>query len=181
MARHVNVRHKNFLAELQAKMKERYKPNYSQNNYSETDRKHAELIGVDLPEPVAPSIPERHGSGIVRSAQISVDAFEKEYEAFIANLKAQKQAKENKEEEVTNVPETNVETTQATEETPVVEDKPKKTRKKKKVVETVQEEPVVEETPVVEEPVVEQSESPVYPDDGQIEGEKSDLPEFDLF
>lgn len=178
MARHVNVRHKNFLAELQAKMKERYKPNYSQT-YSELDRQHAELIGAELPEPVAPAIPERHGHH--RHQNISIDAFEAEYEAFIANLKAQKQAKENKEEEVTNVPETNVETTQATEETPVVEDKPKKTRKKKKVVETVQEEPVVEETPVVEEPVVEQTESPVYPDDGQTEGEKSNLPEFDLF
>ena len=178
MARHINVRHKNFLAELQAKMKERYKPNYSQT-YSETDRQHAQLIGVDLPEPVAPSIPERHGSGSRQS--ISIDAFEAEYEAFIANLKAQKQAQENKEEEVTNVPETNVEAAQAVEETPVVEDKPKKTRKKKKVVETVQEEPVVEETTTDEEPVAEQTESPVYPDDGQTEGEKSDLPEFDLF
>lgn len=177
MARHVNVRHKNFLAELQAKMKERYKPNYNQSAYSETDRRHAEMIGVDLPEPVAPSIPERRGSG--KPAHISIDAFEKEYEEFIANLKAQKQAKESKEEEVTNVPETNVETTQAVEETPVVEDKPKKTKKKKKVVETVQEEPVVEETSAVEEPVVEQTESPVYPDDGQTEGEKSDLPEVD--
>lgn len=177
MARHINARHKNFLAELQAKMKERYKPNYLQG-YSESDRQHAEMIGVDLPEPVAPSIPERHGNG--KHQSISIDAFEAEYEAFIANLKAQKQAKENKEEEVTNVPETNVETTQATEKTPVVENKPKKTRKKKEVVETVQEEPVVEETTVVEEPIVEQTESPVYPDDGQTEDEKSELPEFDL-
>ena len=170
MARHINARHKNFLAELQAKMKERYKPNYS-HGYSESDRQHAELIGVDLPEPAAPAIPDRHGQHR-HQQNISIDAFEAEYEAFIANLKAQKQAQENKEEEVTNVPEINVETAQATEETPVVEDKLKKTKKKKKSIETVQEEPVVEETPVAEESVVEQTESPVYPDDGQTEDEK---------
>ena len=167
MARHINARHKNFLAELQAKMKERYKPNYS-HGYSESDRQHAELIGVDLPEPAAPAIPDRHGQHR-HQQNISIDAFEAEYEAFIANLKAQKQAQENKEEEVTNVPEINVETAQATEETPVVEDKLKKTKKKKKSVETVQEEPVVEETPVVE-----QAESPVYQDAAQTEAEKSD-------
>ena len=169
MARHINARHKNFLAELQAKMKERYKPNYSQG-YSESDRQHAEMIGVDLPEPAAPAIPDRHGQHR-HQQNISIDAFEAEYEAFIANLKAQKQAQENKEEEkVTNVPETNVETAQATEETPVVEDKPKKTRKKKKADETVQEEAVVEETPVVE-----LAESPAYQDAAQTEEEKSDL------
>ena len=170
MARHINARHKNFLAELQAKMKERYKPNYSQG-YSESDRQHAEMIGVDLQEPVAPAIPDRHGQHR-HQQNISIDAFEAEYEAFIANLKAQKQAQENKEEEVTNVPEINVETAQATEETPVVEDKLKKTKKKKKSVETVQEESAAEETPVAEESVVEQTESPVYPDDGQTEDEK---------
>lgn len=167
MARHINARHKNFLAELQAKMKERYKPNYSQG-YSESDRQHAEMIGVDLPEPAAPAIPDRHGQHR-HQQNISIDAFEAEYEAFIANLKAQKQKQENK-EEVTNVPETNVETAQATEETPVVEDKSKKTKKKKKSVETVQEKPIVEETPVVE-----QAESPVYQDAAQTEAEKSDL------
>lgn len=169
MARHINARHKNFLAELQAKMKERYKPNYSQG-YSESDRQHAEMIGVDLPDPVALTIPDRHGHHRYQQ-NISIDAFEAEYEAFIANLKAQKQKQENKEEEkVTNVPETNVETAQVTEETPVVEDKFKKTKKKKKSVETVQEEAVVEETPVVE-----LAESPVYPDAAQTEAEKSDL------
>lgn len=101
-----------------------------------------------------------------RGPKINSSAFEKEYQDFIASLKAQK---EN--EEVVNVTETKVEEPQVTEEAPVVENKPKKTRKKKEVVETVQEEPVVEE----------QTESPVYPDDGKTEGEKSDLPEFDLF
>ena len=170
MARHINARHKNFLAELQAKMKERYKPNYLQG-YSESDRQHAEMIGVDLPEPAAPAIPDRHGHSH-RQQNISIDAFEAEYEAFIANLKAQKQKQENKEDVVTNVSETNVETELALEETQAVEDKPKKAKKKKKSVETVKEESVVEETPVAEEPVVEQTESPVYPDDGQTEDEK---------
>ena len=172
MARHINARHKNFLAELQAKMKERYKPNYSQG-YSESDRQHAEMIGVDLPEPAAPAIPDRHGQRR-HQQNISIDAFEAEYEAFIANLKAQKQKQENKEEAVTNVSETDAEMEQAVEETPVVEDKSKKTKKKKKPVETVKEESVAEEIPVAEEPVVEQAESPVYPDAVQTEAEKSD-------
>lgn len=173
MARHINARHKNFLAELQAKMKERYNPNYS-HGYSESDRQHAEMIGVDLPDPVAPAIPDRHGHHR-HQQNISIDAFEAEYEAFIANLKAQKQKQENKEEVVTNVSETNAETEQAVEETQAVEDKSKKTKKKKKPVETVKEESVAEETPVAEEPVVEQAESPVYPDAIQTEAEKSDL------
>lgn len=173
MARHINSRHKNFLAELQAKMKERYKPNYS-DGYSESDRQHAEMIGVDLPEPVAPAIPDRHGQHR-HQQNISIDAFEAEYEAFIANLKAQKQKQENKEEAVTNVSETDAETEQAVEETSVVEDKSKKTKKKKKPVETVKEESVAEEIPVAEESVVEQAESPVYQDAAQTEAEKSDL------
>ena len=173
MARHINSRHKNFLAELQAKMKERYKPNYS-HGYSESDRQHAEMIGVDLPEPVAPAIPDRHGQHR-HQQNISIDAFEAEYEAFIANLKAQKQKQENKEEAVTNVSETDAETEQAVEETQAVEDKLKKTKKKKKPVETVKEESVAEEIPVAEESVVEQAESPVYQDAAQTEAEKSDL------
>lgn len=173
MARHINSRHKNFLAELQAKMKERYKPNYS-HGYSESDRQHAEMIGVDLPEPVAPAIPDRHGQHR-HQQNISIDAFEAEYETFIANLKAQKQKQENKEEAVTNVSETDAETEQAVEETSVVEDKSKKTKKKKKPVETVKEESVAEEIPVAEESVVEQAESPVYQDAAQTEAEKSDL------
>ena len=173
MARHINSRHKNFLAELQAKMKERYKPNYL-HGYSESDRQHAEMIGVDLQEPVASAIPNRNGQHRPQQ-NISIDAFEAEYEAFIATLKAQKQKQENKDEAVTNVSETDAEMEQAVEETPVVEDKSKKTKKKKKPVETVKEESVAEEIPVAEEPVVEQAESPVYLDAVQTEAEKSDL------
>ena len=100
-----------------------------------------------------------------RSSKINSSTFKNEYQDFIAKLKAKKENKE-----VVNVTETNVEEPQVTEEAQVVENKPKKTRKKKEVVETVQEEPIVEE----------QTESPVYPDDGKTEGEKSELPEFDL-
>ena len=165
MARHINSKQTNFLKRLNALMQRR---SYG-NEYTEQDKQRAALVGADITEPVAPAIPDRAPANRRRTA--NTDAFEAEYEAFIANLKAQKQAQEeNKVEEVTNVPETNVETTQATEETPVVENKPKKTRKKKAVVETVQEEPVIEE----------QTESPVYPDDGKTEGEKSEFPEFDM-
>ena len=173
MSRRINTKQANFLKRLNALMKRRA---YN-NTYTEQDMQHAELIGAEKPEPVMPPIKDRSPSSkrllnkINTRRTINEDAFEKEYEAFIANLKAQKHAQEeNKVEEVTNVPETNVETTQAAEETPVVEDKPKKTRKKKEVVETVQEEPVIEE----------QTESPVMEDDGQIEGEKSELTEFGL-
>lgn len=172
MGRKINTRNKNFLADLQARMKDRYNSIHNGSQYSEMDKQRAELIGVDLPEPVAPAIPERHGGGYSSRRTPALDTFEAEYEVFIAGLQAkkEKEQQENKIEEVTDVPETNVETTQATEETPVVENKPKKTRKKKEVVETVQEKPVVEE----------QTESPVMEDDGQTEGEKSELPEFDL-
>ena len=65
-----------------------------------------------------------------------VDSFEAEYEKFINELKAKKEAEKSK-----------VEETPIVEETPVVnEPKPKKTRKKKEVV-------VEEETDISEEPV----------------------------
>lgn len=97
--------------------------------------------------------------------KINTTAFEKEYQEFIAKLNSKK-----KNEEVVNVTETKVEEAQITEEAPVVETKPKKTRTKKQVVDVFPEETVVEE----------QTESPVYPDDGKTEGEKVELPEFDL-
>lgn len=84
-----------------------------------------------------------------RGPKINSSAFEKEYQDFIASLKAQK---EN--EEVVNVTETKVEEPQVTEEAPVVETKPKKTRTKKQVVEVLPEE-TVETTAETTEPVVE--------------------------
>lgn len=84
-----------------------------------------------------------------RDLKINTSAFEKEYQGFIASLKAQK-----KNEEVVNVTETKVEEPLVTEEDPVVETKPKKTRTKKQVVEVLPEE-TVETTAETTEPVVE--------------------------
>ena len=76
-----------------------------------------------------------------------VDSFEAEYEKFINELKAKKEAEKAKVEETPVVEETTPVVEDKVEETPVVnEPKPKKTRKKKEVV-------VEEETDISEEPV----------------------------
>ena len=76
-----------------------------------------------------------------------VDSFEAEYEKFINELKAKKEAEKSKVEETPIVEETTHVVEDKVEETPVVEEpKPKKTRKKKEVV-------VEEETDISEEPV----------------------------
>lgn len=76
-----------------------------------------------------------------------VDSFEAEYEKFINELKAKKEAEKAKVEETPIVEETTHVVEDKVEETPVVEEpKPKKTRKKKEVV-------VEEETDISEEPV----------------------------
>lgn len=76
-----------------------------------------------------------------------VDSFEAEYEKFINELKAKKEAEKSKVEETPVVEETIPVVEDKVEETPVVdESKPKKTRKKKEVV-------VEEETDISEEPV----------------------------
>ena len=76
-----------------------------------------------------------------------VDSFEAEYEKFINELKAKKEAEKAKVEETPVVEETTSVVEDKVEETPVVEEpKPKKTRKKKEVV-------VEEETDISEEPV----------------------------
>lgn len=75
-----------------------------------------------------------------------VDSFEAEYQKFINELKAKKEAEKAKVEETPVVEETTPDVEDKVEETPVVEEpKPKKTRKKKEVVE--------EETDISEEPV----------------------------
>lgn len=75
-----------------------------------------------------------------------IDSFEAEYQKFINELKAKKEAEKAKVEETTVVEETTPVVEDKVEETPVVEEpKPKKTRKKKEVVE--------EETDISEEPV----------------------------
>lgn len=76
-----------------------------------------------------------------------VDSFEAEYEKFINELKAKKEAEKAKVEETPVVEETTPDVEDKVEETPVVnEPKSKKTRKKKEVV-------VEEETDISEEPV----------------------------
>ena len=76
-----------------------------------------------------------------------IDSFEAEYQKFINELKAKKEAEKAKVEETPVVEETTPVVEEKVEETPVVEEpKPKKTRKKKEVV-------VEEETDISEEPV----------------------------
>lgn len=76
-----------------------------------------------------------------------VDSFEAEYEKFINELKAKKEAEKSNVEETPIVEETTPDVEDKVEETPVVDEpKPKKTRKKKEVV-------VEEETDISEEPV----------------------------
>ena len=75
-----------------------------------------------------------------------IDSFEAEYQKFINELKAKKEAEKAKAEETPVVEETTPVVEDKVEETPVVDEpKPKKTRKKKEVVE--------EETDISEEPV----------------------------
>ena len=76
-----------------------------------------------------------------------VDSFEAEYEKFINELKAKKEAEKSKVEETPVVEETTPVVEDKVEETPVIDEpKPKKTRKKKELV-------VEEETDISEEPV----------------------------
>lgn len=76
-----------------------------------------------------------------------VDSFEAEYEKFINELKAKKEAEKSNVEEKPVVEKTTPDVEDKVEETPVVDEpKPKKTRKKKEVV-------VEEETDISEEPV----------------------------
>lgn len=76
-----------------------------------------------------------------------IDSFEAEYEKFINELKAKKEAEKSNVEETPVVEETTPVVEDKVEETPVVDEpKPKKTRKKKEVV-------VEEETDISEEPV----------------------------
>lgn len=163
MARHVNSQYILFKQKLQNKFAERYRKDTTPQ-YSQQDIDHLKLIHPEIPAPVIPAARHFRAFPSRRRSQptVNLDAFEQEYQNFINMLKANKQAQETTE--------------------PVVED-----------AAPVVEEPVVEEvteTPVVEEvkpakkkkakQVEVQTESPAYPDDGKTEGEKSELPEFDL-
>lgn len=168
MARHVNSQYMLFKQNLQNRFAERYRRDTTPQ-YSQQDVEHLKLIHPDIPTPVIPAarhfraFPSRRRSV---QPQVNLDEFEQEYQNFINMLKANKKAQEEAvEEQVEPVVEETapvVEETIAEEvvETPVVETKPTK-KKKAKQVEV-------------------QTEAPAYPDDGKSEGEKSELPEFDL-
>lgn len=167
MARHVNSQYVLFKQNLQNKFAERYRRDATPQ-YSQQDVEHLKLIHPEIPAPVIPTARHfRSFSSRRRSVQqVNLDEFEQEYQNFINMLKANKKAQEEAGQEQVEpvVEETTpvVEETVAEEvvETPVVETKPAK-KKKAKQVEV-------------------QTEAPAYPDDGKSEGEKSELPEFDL-
>ena len=122
MARHINVRHKNFLAELQAKMKERYIPNQPL-----LDIEPAELVTPIVPNTVEPINATVPGKVTAQHAQETALAdFEKEYQDFIAKLKAKKEAKEKAVKEMEEQKE------EIKPEVEVVEEKSKRKTTKKK-------------------------------------------------
>jgi uncharacterized protein YdiU (UPF0061 family) len=167
MARHVNSQYRRFKQNLQNKFAERYRKDTTPQ-YSQQDVEHLKLIQPEIPEPVVPAARHfRSFSSRRRPAQqVNLDEFEQEYQNFINMLKANKKAQEEAVQEQVEpaVEETTptVEETVAEDviETPVIETKPLK-KKKTKQVEV-------------------QTEAPAYPDDGKSEGEKSELPMFDL-
>jgi len=132
MSKKINTKHKNFLENLKTIIQKRYIP--VNNNYSTQDLQHQALI---TNEPVQPIIPARRKKYQRRhiNNNVSLDTFEKEYLEFISKLKTQKE--QEKINEVTNVPETDVETTQTIEKTQIVENKSTETRTTQKMVETV--------------------------------------------
>lgn len=168
MARHVNSQYVLFKQNLQNKFAERYRRDTTPQ-YSQQDVEHLKLIHPEIPAPVVPAA--RHFRSFssrrrLAQQQVNLDEFEQEYQNFINMLKANKKAQEEAvQEQVEPVVEETAPVVEETVtedaiETPVVETKPAK-KKKAKQVEV-------------------QTESPVYPDDGKSEGEKSELPEFDL-
>lgn len=130
MARHINVRHKNFLHELRAKMKERYIPNQPLH-----DAEPAEPVTPMVPktiEPVNATVPEK--VTIRQTQETTLADFEKEYQEFIAKLKAKKEVKEKAAKEAGVIKETEDQKEEIKPEVEVVEEKQKrktKTTKKK--------------------------------------------------
>ena len=105
MARHFNAQYQQFKTALQRKFNERYKTDASVQ-YTEQDLQHAAL----LPKPVVPKPykPERPGNKFsnvhkkTNTGNLKQDEFEKEYQEFIAKLKAEKEAKEAEEKQNTD-------------------------------------------------------------------------------
>lgn len=105
MSRHFNAQYQQFKTALQRKFNERYKTDAS-IQYTEQDLQHAAL----LPKPVVPK-PYKPEKALNRFANVrkrqepsqsqKVDDFEREYQAFIAKLKAEKEAKQEAEQQNT--------------------------------------------------------------------------------
>ena len=124
MGKKINTRNKNFLADLQARMKDRYNSIHNGIQYSEVDKQRAELISVDLPEPVNATVPRKITAQ--HAQETTLTDFEKEYQDFIAKLKAKKEAKEKAVKEMEEQKE------EIKPEVEVVEEKPKRKRKTSK-------------------------------------------------
>ena len=121
MGRKINTRNKNFLADLQARMKDRYNSIHNGTQYSEIDKQHEEPVTLIVPktvEPVNATVPKKVTAQ--RAQETALADFEKEYQDFIAKLKAKKEAKEKAMKEMEE---------QKEEIKPEVEEKPKRKRK----------------------------------------------------
>lgn len=91
MARHINTDHKRFLADLQALMRTSYNNRPAVSN-EETE---AKIIEPQKPEPIQPErFRSRRQNRIVSNNIQAMDDFEREYQEFIAKLKAKKEQKE---------------------------------------------------------------------------------------
>lgn len=137
MGRKINTRNKNFLADLQARMKDRYNSIHNGTQYSEMDKQDAEPVTLIIPktvEPVNATVPKK--VTVQRAQDTTLADFEKEYQDFIAKLKAKKEAKEKAMKEMEEQKE------EIKPEVEVVEEKPKRKRKttKKKDESTPKEE-----------------------------------------
>ena len=137
MGRKINTRNKNFLADLQARMKDRYNSIHNGTQYSEIDKQHEEAVTLIVPKTVEPTnatVPKKVTAQ--RTQETTLADFEKEYQDFIAKLKAKKEAKEKAMKEMEEQKE------EIKPEVEVVEEKPKRKRKttKKKDESTPKEE-----------------------------------------
>lgn len=134
MARHINVRHKNFLFELRAKMKERYIPNQALHDVKPAKpakpTEPAEPITPMVPktvEPVNATVPEK--VSVQQTQDTTLADFEKEYQEFIIKLKAKKEANEKAAKEADVIKEAEKQKEEIKQEVEVVEEKPKRKRK----------------------------------------------------
>lgn len=141
MARHINKKHQDFIRRIQERIASRYNYNSSSNNPTfEPGQK----------QPIAPEVIRHHiytrlnrnlpNQTTTSTVEPALDAFEKEYQEFIAKLKAQKEQKLKEIEQVDVVEEQapkkkrtrKKKTDDSTEETKT---KKKRTRKTKEKVE----------------------------------------------